>query len=86
MICRRSATGDGVGKGECCENAPQDSRARLAGWARRAMVEVLGTSNRELGTSGRALLACLALHAPRPLADFFSILLVMEVIQWMKGL
>jgi hypothetical protein len=78
MICRGSETGDGAGKGECWKNAPQDSRTRLAGWARRAMFEVLGTL-------GRALLACLSLHAPLPLADFFSILLVMDVIQWMKG-
>src|SRR5437899_8723512 len=64
------------------EYATQDSRARLAGRARRGRVrgpkfEVFGTSNPELRTSDRAFLACLALHAPQPvaLADFFSILL-----------
>jgi hypothetical protein len=91
MICRRFATGDGVGKGECRENAPQDSRARLAGRARRGRVrglkfEVFGTSNPELRTTDRAFLVCLAIHASRPLADFFSILLVVEVIQWKEGL
>ena len=91
MICRRSATGDGVARGECCENAQQDSRARLAGWARRTEVrgpkfEVFGTSNPEPRTSDRAFLACLALHAPRLLVDFFSIPLVVEVIQWKEGL
>jgi hypothetical protein len=79
MICRRFGIGDGVGKGECGENAPQDSRTRLAGWARRAMLEVLGTSYRDL-------FVCLALDAPLPLADFFSILRVVEVIYWMEGL
>jgi|CXWL01.1.fsa_nt_gi hypothetical protein len=85
MICRRSATGDGAGKGECRENAPQDSRARLAGRAGRVRIrgskfEVFGVSNPELRTSHRAFLACRALHALRPLAlvDFFSLLLVME--------
>jgi hypothetical protein len=59
---------------------PQDSRARLAGWARRGRArgpkfEVFETSNPELQTSDRVFLACLALHTPRPvvLADFFSI-------------
>jgi len=62
------------------EYATHDSRARLAGQARRGRFrgpkfEVFGTSNPELRTSDRAFLACLALHAPRPvaLADFFSI-------------
>src|SRR4029077_10489742 len=59
---------------------PQDSRARLAGWARRGRArgpkfEVFETSNPELRTSDRVFLACLALHTPRSvvLADFFSI-------------
>lgn len=32
------------------------------------MVKVLETSTRELGTSGHALLSCLALHVPQPLS------------------
>src|SRR5712692_3347449 len=50
------------------EYATQDSRARLAGQARRGGNPICPR---------RAFLACLALHAPRPvaLADFFSILL-----------
>src|SRR5712692_11745847 len=48
------------------EYATQDSRARLAGQARRGGNPICPR---------RAFLACLALHAPRPvaLADFFSI-------------
>ena len=75
MICRRFATGDGVGKGECRENAPQDSRARVRGF-----------QNFEPRTSGRAFLVCLAIHASQTLADFFNSLIVMEVIQSMEGL
>ena len=32
------------------------------------MVKALGTPTRELGTSGRALLSCLALHVPQSLS------------------
>src|SRR5712692_4323571 len=50
------------------KNRAQDGRARLAGRARRGGNPICPR---------RAFLACLALHAPRPvaLADFFSILL-----------
>jgi hypothetical protein len=78
MICRRFATGDGVEKGECRENAPQDSRASRA--------RVRGFQNFEPRTSGRAFLVCLAIHASQTLADFFNSLIVMEVIQSMEGL
>jgi hypothetical protein len=81
MICQRFATGDGVGKGECRENAPQDSRASRASRAR-----VRGFQNFEPRTSGRAFLVCLAIHASQTLADFFNSLIVMEVIQSMEGL
>ena len=49
--------------------APQDRRARLAGRARRVKRGGNPIYPR------RAFLACLALHTPRSLTDFFSILL-----------
>jgi len=47
-------------------------------WWDEGGFEVRSSRFSELRTSDRAFLACLALHAPRPvtLADFFSILLV----------
>ena len=88
MICRRSAIGDGAEKGECCETAPQDSRAKLAGRARYGGFEVRSSRFSEPRTSNYGLRISRLSRDSRftPLADFFSILLVVEVIQWKEGL
>ena len=70
-ICRKCAAGDGTAKGECRENAPQDSRAR------QAEVEV----KVERRPDFLHFSLDLNVNLPITLADLFSILLVVEVIQ-----
>src|SRR6267143_5126602 len=79
MLARLNFDGEHVWHNR--RTVPQDSRARLAGRARRGRVrgqkfEVFGTANPELRTSDHAFLACLVTQAPRSLAlaEFFSIL------------
>ena len=86
MICRRSEIGDGAGKGECCENAPLGSRARLRDgrdgqWSR---FSELRAANVELRIAPFSHGSHFTRHGLSRTVS--ASLLVMEVILSMKGL